>query len=362
MSAIFFLKLALSVALYLVIFGIWGAMADCILKRRADLIEKILIGFFLYFAIFQIFAIPFILLKCSFHMLAILWIAVTAAVTGIALIIIPAFSKYRSEERKKISFRRMKPLDIVTAVVSMAVICCAFVLVIRQSYYGWDTGYYVGIMNEAVTTDTMYFMDGNSGRYVDALNFRYCLSSFFIQFTIPAWLMNARPLFAAFYIVRPLGFILSLFVAVLIARVVLGESGTKLMVFLTLYYLINILWLTNYTTSEFWLKRLYEAKGYCSNVVLPMAFYCFLEMYRKPAMQEAIWGEMFIIAFSSVAISMSALVTLPALIGIGSLVIFIFFKDRLYTAVNMLLCIMPNILYAVVFYLFNTGLIRIPIQ
>lgn len=362
MDVSLYLKLALSVALYLVVFGIWGAAANRFLKRETDIVEEIMIGFFLYFCFFQVIAIPLIILQYAFRMLVFIWIAVTAVVTGIALLIISGPGGRRRPAERGRHRKRWKASEVLLVIAAAVVAVSAFVLVLRQEYYGWDTGYYIGLMNEAVSTDTMYVIDGNSGIYQTELNFRYCLSSFYLQFTIPARLMNIRPLFAAFYIIRPLGFILALLTAVLIGRVVLGESRSSLAVFVILYFLINILWLTSYTSSEFWLKRLYEAKGYCSNIILPMAFYIFLDMYRKPSERDALWGELFIVAFSSVAISMSSLITLPALIGIGGLVVFILFKDRIYTLANMLICMAPNIIYAVIFYLNTIHIVQVPVK
>jgi hypothetical protein len=81
-------------------------------------------------------------------------------------------------------------------------------------------------------------------------------------------------------------------------------------------------------------------------------------LYRLWKNSRAIqnWAELFLVAFASVAVSMSSLVLVPALIGI--MLLAQLFVERQWDGALVLkgiVCMMPNVCYLVVYLAFTRG-------
>ena len=142
--------LVLSICIYSLL-----GRAFCVKCRFCPTVpERLCIGFFLYFAAFQIVAEALILTKQKLHVLGAVWMAVLAAGLVAALVII---KKDKGQTRAETGGRTMSNgARLLAALMAAAVFCECATAVLMQRNIGWDFAYYIGNMTTSVATDTMY--------------------------------------------------------------------------------------------------------------------------------------------------------------------------------------------------------------
>ncbi len=341
--------LVLSICIYSLL-----GRAFCVKCRFCPTVpERLCIGFFLYFAAFQIVAEALILTKQKLHVLGAVWMAVLAAGLVAALVII---KKDKGQTRAETGGRTMSNgARLLAVLMAAAVFCECATAVLMQRNIGWDFAYYIGNMTTSVATDTMYVYDGSSGLMRSHLELRYALSSFYMNTAWISQITGISALVLQKYVAGILCVLLTNAVVYSFAMEVFHQDLKKTAVLVTITIVLTIFWDVYDTAAQFLLLRNYEAKAYCANVVLPMTGYLLYRLWKNSrAIQN--WAELFLVAFASVAVSMSSLVLVPALIGI--MLLAQLFVERQWDGALVLkgiVCMMPNVCYLVVYLAFTRG-------
>lgn len=340
------LKCMIAFVIYIIVFDIFGTFVTNRLKWKLTQVERLLWGFFVYYTLFQCVYLPFVFLKQKFTLLVRVWIIVL-----VVCVVTAAFISIRKNDTFVSVSREMFRLKIAWIYyVILVLLGLEAVFIMLQSFLGWDTAYYIGVMNETLYTDRMYFYNGNTGLLEEKLPIRYAMSGFYMQFAICSKLMAVEPVVLSYYLVRIMCFFLSAIIVYLIGKEIFKQDNRKAMIMTLVWGFVNLFWYSTHATTFFLIKRSYEAKGYCANVILPMVFYCLLRIMRDGEKEKQNWQMLFLLALSSVAISMSSLVTVPAMVGTGMFTVFILKKDK-YILRNGIMCLIPNILYLVAYLL-----------
>lgn len=340
------LKCMLAFVIYILIFDIFGTFVTNRLKWKLTQVERLLWGFFIYYSLFQCVYLPFVLLKQSFTFFSKVWLIVL----GVCVVMATSISIWKKDSFVSIpkGTFHLKTTWIYYVILILLGLEAGFIML--QRFCGWDTAYYVGVMNEAIYTDAMYFYNGNTGFLEVVLPLRYALSGFYMQFAICSKLLGVEPIVVSYYLVRLMCFSISCVIVYLIGKELFDRDNKKSLIMTFVWGLVNMFWYSTHATTFFMILRGYEAKGYCANVVLPMVFYCLLRVMREGEKEKQNWQMLFLVALSSIAISMSSLVTVPVMIGTGMLTVFIAKRDK-YALLNGLICLLPNIIYLVVYLL-----------
>lgn len=326
--------------------------------------ERFCIGFFLYFAAFQVVAEAMILTKQKLHVLGAVWLALLAAGVAASVWIVLQDNK-REKSRASVSLHgqaetgrhlhKAGAARLLLALMVAAVFCECASAVLMQRNIGWDFAYYIGNMTTSVATDTMYLYDGSSGLMRSHLELRYALSSFYMNTAWISQFTGVSALVLQKYVAGILCVLLANAVMYSFAIEVFQGDQAKAAALVTITVLLTIFWDVYDTAAQFLLLRNYEAKAYCANVVLPMS--CFL-LYRlwKDSSSPSHWKELFLAAFASVAVSMSSLVLVPALI-VMMLLAHLAVERRWDGGLVLrgICCMMPNVCYLVVYLAFTRG-------
>ncbi len=332
--------------------------AFCIKYRFCPTVpEQFCIGFFLYFAAFQIVAEAMILTKQRLHVLGAVWMAVLAAGIAAAAVIVRLDKRRASGGRNEglSGLAASTGTRLLFALMAAAVLCECATAVLMQRNIGWDFAYYIGNMTTSAATDTMYLYDGSSGLLRSHLELRYALSSFYMN---TAWISQATGISALVlqkYVAGVLCVLLTNAVVYSFAMEAFHRDLRKTAVLVTITILLTIFWDVYDTAAQFLLLRNYEAKAYCANVVLPMTGYLLYRLWKNSG-EKHNWAELFLVAFASVAVSMSSLVLVPALICLMLLAQMI--VERRWDGALIrrgILCMMPNVCYLVVYLAFTRG-------
>lgn len=339
-------KCMLALLVYILIFDIWGTTLSRVLKWEISQVEKALCGFFVYYLVFQLVYLPFALLKASFTALAYVWTICMVIIT--VLCIIYLFRKKAAVihfEKTYLNVWKYGYVYVICLLSGLGIIYC-----VLQHYVGWDTSYYIGLMNEALYSNTIGLYNGDLGVLEKTLPIRYVLSGFYMQFAVCSKLLQVKPVIVSFYMVRALCVILSEVIVFSIGKLLFDKKTKPACLMALVWLCINMMWYTEHATPLFLIRRSYEAKGYCSNVVLPMVFYCLLRLYQEKGKRKNDWQILFLCCAASVSISMSCLVTVPVMVLIGVFVLSVFEKNMKYIVYG-LLCLLPNIIYGALYLL-----------
>ncbi len=341
--------------LYMMIFRLVGTGVLTALGQRKLYIHREIVGFFVYMGIFQVIYLPMVLLKAPFHLLAGGWIiANVIMVLGCAVYLVTLgpdhpFAMPKSKKPAEVYERALKFLVLIGTALFL-------VFLVLQQYLGWDTAFYMGNMQETLYTDTMYLYSGNDGTMMKSMDLRYALSGFSIQFTVPCFYLGISPVIMCYYGIRGLGALIALLIVFDFGMLLFEEHATHAYLLVAAYLIVNMALFSHSATSLFFIRRMNEAKGYCANVVLPFVALLLLLIYGKKA--KNLWGLLFIISLCSVAVSMSSMMLVPALLGIGSVVTAI--KERKLSPVFLaILCSLPNLFYAGIYVLDEIDIISI---
>lgn len=336
-------------------FGIVWLMGSVCLKicsKNMDNESPVFLGFFMYYALFQMVALPLIFSFSSLSKLSLLWIICVVVLCSIGVWCVK--SHFKRIYIKEIFTCGISAIDILMIVLVMAQILLALV----QIYNGWDTAYYIANVNTAVKTNTMYVYEGSVGKLESVLNLRYALSSFYMHDAVIAQVFNIPGEIVCRYFN---GIVCHAFSAYIIYKIGFflwaEKKWAKLLVICSV--LVNCGITTVYFSNAFLMERSYEAKAFCSNIIIPAIIYIILKIYRAPDKQYN-WIYLFIVNFSSIAISESSLLLVPLLNGcmlLGHCLI----EKSARNLGKMIVCILPNILYLSVYFLYQIGRITIKI-
>lgn len=335
--------------------GIYGVAASRLFRMNFKTYETVILGFFVYFGLFQIVALPFVFLQRPFHELVILWLA---AVTAVNLFVFPRGKRELADlfQRSFAGIWRNKGI-LLAAVMLLIVFCCWFQG--TQQYMGLDAVHYIGTVDTTVCMDSMYVYNGSSGVKEQYLDFRYALSSFYMNSAFLCKLTGISGVLIQKYVLGTCCILLHGCIMFALGRRLFPDGEKKALLFTGLVYVMHLGFHTNYAASDFLLIRGYESKGFCANVVIPAVLYAILCLWQDRERKEH-WFFTFIVCFSSVPVSMSSLAIVPAMIVISVLAEWLI--DRNWKILRRaFICVVPNAVYMILYFLYTRGL-QLPIR
>ena len=353
-------KSFLLILVYLVMFISLGSGVLHYCKEKFSFSLALLSGFFSYHLLFSVVALPCILTQQTLTTLMWIWLPI--------LSILFAFSLWFSRDElffgipktvlTSLNAHLHSPKKLILP--SIAAIGVLFILYVSVcSYYvGWDTAFYVRTTLHAVENDSMYTLDAATGQLASSLSLRYALSPFYMSSAIFSRLFDLHPLLIqnladgcicvllAFAVIYRFGLLLS------------DNDHSKACLTVIFAATLHLSHASLFSTSDFLLLRSYEAKAYCANVVLPFVAYNLIVLWKMPD-KKAHWVLFFLSVAASTAISMSSLFTVPVLVCSCSLIWLI--KRNWYCIRNVILCMIPSMLFLAAYLLEVLRVIIIPI-
>lgn len=352
----------------LFLYWVFGRTLFLVLKHKTNPALSLLTGMLVYHGIFQAEALPLILLKQPLSYLSVAWGITAALVTALWAVLeyrtakLPGDETYQKEKRKLPGWPMMSVMCLAAAV--------QFYYIITSRYLGWDTATYVGTIGTSVAHNSMYLFDGETGVQEAKLDLRYALSSFYMHASVWCQILPVRALYYA-KIVQ--GGILAILANLTIyelghflfsGRRYLGKLTQRQTAdcaagMVTAAVVLNFFYRSIYTNADFLLNRALEAKSYCAGFLLPFTLLACLQMWRGDRRRET-KVMLLAVAVSNVAVSMSALLTVPALITVCMLPVLLRERNRQIIRFY-LICMLPNVLYLAVYLLYKRKIFQIGI-
>lgn len=337
--------------LYLLIYLSFGSL---LLKQCQSVCfsfaKAIALGFFVYFGCFQIIAIPFTLLLFPLHILTFTWsILVFVVVFTSCIQNVKHWLKYAKDW-----YHTYKHPALVI-LLGFVVLECLFVWV--NASLTWDSTYYIGVVSTALQTDTLYQIDPYTGNADKILNLRYALATLGTHSAVFCKLFHIHPLIEMKLTVGTIDVLLSNCIVYEIAKTIFMKKRY-------LWYLIpalNILFVfwfyTPYSESLFLLFRGYEGKAFCGNVIIPMAIWICINLWRD-IQNKDYWAMLFVLTFACNTISMSSMVIIAVLLA-AFLLPTIFLEKQYQRIWTLLICEMPCLIVCLIMLLYRKQLLYI---
>ncbi len=331
-------------------FFMMGIQIDQILRLRLKGMYNIVFGFFVYFMLFEIFYLPFFINKQRLTCLTVAWIIFL----GIDMVVSVIVFRKRILSAAKEIWEQLRCDSLPYVLLSAVVFAVVIYYGTRTFYYGFDTAYYIGMVNSAVHYDRMLIYQSEMGYKMSSLDLRYGLSGFYMHTAVLCRVFKVSAIMMQKQGVTIIDILMTYCIAFLIGRRVFKKDVKYAYLFTAVYFAMNFFFLSEFAVGEFFMYRAYEAKAYCCNVVIPAHFLIMYAMMRSREIQGYRWRQLAILSIASIPVSMSSILIIPVLtmtFACSMAMIHRKFRYVIYGGV----CCLANAVSLVVYYLYVMG-------
>ena len=304
-------------------------------------------GWFVSFFLFELTAVPFILLELRFTVLVIVYTCIVALVLLLSL--------WQGRQLWRCYLEEIRQITEMPLHVKLGW-CVFFLIVLFQmayavvyEYYDGDDAYYIATSVITNTFDTMYLRDAYTG-YIYPLDVRHAFSPTPIYQAWLSRLSGIAPAVVAHSVLAPvwLGFMYCVY-GQIASRLLWNRKNYKpiFMILLAIWFMYGNISL--YTTETFAMTRIWQGKGLMAGMVLPAMFLCLLYLAQE-SVSQGMWLLFVCVCLSAVFATSVAFMVIPTITGIASVMIGIKKKSIRYGA-DLFLCCVPCLLLAVCFFI-----------
>lgn len=300
-------------------------------------------GWFVSFFIFELVAVPLILLEKSFTLLV-------AVYTVIIAILVPV-SLWQGRDVWKAYWENIKGIRELPAIVKAGWLFF-FLLVLFQmayavfyEYYDGDDAYYVATAVTTCEFDSMYLRDAYTG-YLYPLDVRHAFSPTPVYQAWLSRLSGIAPAVVAHSVLAP--------VWLMLLYCIYGQIGDRLLwnkkTYRPVFMILTAVWMmygniSLYTSETFAMTRTWQGKGMMAGMVIPALFLCLIYLAQE-TVSQGMWMLFICVCLSAVLATSVSFMIVPTVAGVAAVLIGIK-KKSLRFAAELFLCCMPCLLLAV---------------
>lgn len=299
-------------------------------------------GWFVSFFVFELVAVPLILLEASFTMVVILY---TSAIG----ILLPVSLWYGRDAWKAYagSIKGAKELPLVTKLgwaVFFLIVLFQMLYAVFYEYYDGDDAYYIAAAVITNDFDSMYLRDAYTG-YLYPLDTRHAFSPVPVYQAWLSRLSGVAPAVVAHSVLAP--------VWLLFMYCIYGQIGSRLLwnkkCYRPFFMILVSVWMmfgniSLYTSETFAMTRTWQGKGIMAGMVIPAMYLCFIHFVQEHVSQ-GIWLLFICVCLSAVFATSVSFMIVPTVTAAAAL--FIGIKKRsLRFALELFLCCMPCLMLA----------------
>lgn len=347
---------------YLFLFFTFGSVITGRLKKENTSVTlTVLTGFFVYYGLFQLIAVPMALMHQPLRYLSIVW-AVTVAVAAVVSVI-----KNRSWMGRALAgfFGALSPkgkgfMELLYGWAPVVLVLVQIGISTVWTTDFWDNAYYIGDVSMSVFTDTIGLFDPLSGELRQTIDIRHFFAMYNMQDAVVCRLTGIHPLIETKTIMGA--------VVMIIANILYYKIGGEFFrgekkaaaVFMFLVFTVNLFSYTEYNTSGFLFLRTYEGKTILGNVLVPAVIYFMMLLYKNYR-EKGHWVLLFTVGFAACALSSSAMILIPVAIGAFALPLSLMKRD-LRVLLGSVVCMAPSLVVMVCYFLSRLGILVIHVQ
>ena len=307
-------------------------------------------GWFVSFFLFELTAVPFILLEKSFTLLVVTYKALIGAVF--------VYSVWASRHVWADFARNMKeafsqPLLVKLGwLVAYLLIGVQLYMALFYEYYDGDDAYYIATSVLTDTFDTMYLRDAYTG-YIYPLDARHALSPTPIY---QAWLSRLSGIPPAVIAHSVLSAVWLVFMYGIYGQIgnrllpITKSAGRAKSNFRPVFLILTAVWfafgnISLYTSETFAMTRTWQGKGMMAGMILPALFLCLLSLARD-RVSPGVWMLYECVLVSAVFATSVSFMLVPTIVGAAAALIG-WKKKSVRAAAGIFACCVPCLLLAV---------------
>ena len=299
-------------------------------------------GWFVSFFVFELTAVPFILLERSFTSLVVTYTVL------IALLLIVAIWQGRQVWRdlwETIKDGLKQPIAVkIGWIVVFMIVAAQMAYAVLYEYYDGDDSYYIATAVLADRFDTMYLRDAYTG-YLYDLDVRHAFSPTPIYQAWLSRLSGIAPAIVAHSVLAP--------VWLMFLYCIYGQIGNRLfwnqknyrpvfMILITVWFAFGNISL--YTAETFAMTRTWQGKGLMAGMVLPALFLCLMYLAQEQC-SNGMWILFVCVIVSAVFATSIAFMIIPTVVGTAAVLIGIR-THSVKHPLKMIVCCIPCVLLA----------------
>lgn len=278
--------------------------------HKSSLTNLCLLGFMVYFGMFQIVALPMKIGQLPLKYLTLTWVGILGAVFLFDIIwrrkiLVRAFKNCFSDRKK----------TAAVCVFLLAAGGLALVLGMNVNHISdFDAGYYIGLPVSSVYSNTIELMDPYSGQMLLKPDSFYILNTNTVHSAVIFQALNLHPLVEEkFSMTAALSVVFCLFLYKG-GKLLFQENRRKALMFLTLSVLALLFSYSLAGVSHYFAYRTYEGKAITSYLYTTGIFVFFLGVFRE---KEEKWGwtGLLFAALGGAAFCNTAIFVIPVMIS-----------------------------------------------
>lgn len=316
-------------------------------SKERSVSYRVLLGFFCYFLLFQIMAIPLKLTLQPLSLLTKLWcIFVLAVILLFFLLRRKSFPEQRAY-LQSLFMKQKWPLLILALIILIQLIMVNYN---GETYALWDQSYYIGDVSASVYTDSISQYDPYTGALLKKLNAEYLLETYQNHSAVLCQLLGIPPLIETRIAESSLMVILANLIYYQLGLQLFGNNHKKKSVtFAFFLFWLNLFSFNLFTSAEFLFFRAFEGKTILACIILPMVFLLFLRIAGNH-LERSHWLELVLVVSASFGLNMSAIYMLPFELSI-CLIPLGLSKKSFSVWIRCAICLIPCILYGLAYLL-----------
>lgn len=343
---------ALSLVLQTGVCFCMGSLLMRFLKMKADAVQALIFGYLLYFALFELLAVPMTLLLAPLSLLRNVWGCFLAVVVLAAIWL-----------EGKSWFSRLRTIPAVLKshsfwlLVLIAAIGIQCLYAVTDTLNSYDATYYVGTVSTSVYTNTLGRFNPYNGLPNKTFSARYIFASYPMHNAFWCQLLGIPALIQTKLVMVVLNVSCANLIFYQIGRRLFGGEKKQADLMVLLAGILQLFSCTIYTSGAFLFTRAYEGKALLANVSIPLVLFVAIWFWQEQK-GNAQWVILFLTSLSAVAFSGSAII-FPAALGAGILPVIV--MKKAYRKLGpFLVCMTPPLLYAAVYFASSVGILRFP--
>ena len=323
---------------------VWGNGTSklCNIKTKNYAFKEIL-GLCSFFIVQQLVIVPMIYIRNDMKIIAMLDVIVVAFLSVFMLFLMkPEKIKLSLQNRLLASFGILATIGLMVVAFHMV-------------YRGYDTTYYIGVMNSFVYDEKFWTRDGFRGLWpTDVIPLHYAISCFYPMWSIVAYITGIPVRILVMFATKGMLVVLFSCVGFCVGYELLGDeikrdNHTKWVNRFNLGFAMVIfdaflcLFLNEgHSIAGMLLMRGYESKGYCAAVICPFFLLLLVKLCRNPS-DNAVWKILALVAWASIPIAMSSMAIIPLAIAIVGFILIVTERKFWPVFIRCLICVIPNL-------------------
>ena len=215
-----------------------------------------------------------------------------------------------------------------------------------------DAAYYVGTVSTSVYTDTLARYNPFNGAALKTFQARYIFSAYPMNNAVWCRMLGIHPIVQAKIVMSCMNVLTANLIIYQIGKRLLENDAKKADLMVVFTCMLQLFCGTLYSSGTFFFTRCYEGKAILANIAIPTVLMCAI-WYLQEKDNRNVWIILFITAISALTFSGSAII-FPVVITAGMAPAAVMNKKP-FGLLYCVICMIPSILYAGVFFACRLG-------